>query len=102
MKESYMSDHIRRRGRAVFMVTAAGALAVVGVVASAVATPPGQNGDIAFRRYLGPGETKGTIFMAARDGTGERQLTKPPARASDDYPDVAADGSFVAFNAAAG
>ena len=66
-------------------------------LASALATPPAQNGDIAFRRYLGPDRTKGTIFMAAPDGTGERQLAQPPARASDDYPDVAADGSFIAF-----
>jgi Tol biopolymer transport system component len=65
--------------------------------AEAVATPPGVNGDIAFRRYLGPDRTKGAIFMAARDGTGERQLTTPPGKAGDDYPDVAPDGSFVAF-----
>jgi Tol biopolymer transport system component len=65
--------------------------------ATAVATPAGVNGDIAFRRYLGPDRTKGTIFMAAPDGTGERQLTRPPGQAGDDYPDVAADGSFVAF-----
>jgi TolB protein len=66
-------------------------------LAPAVATPPGLNGDIAFRRYLGPDRTKGTIFMAARDGTGERRLTRAPGKAGDDYPDVAADGSFVAF-----
>jgi TolB protein len=65
--------------------------------AAAVATPAGTNGDIAFRRYLGPDRTKGTIFMAARDGTGERQLTTPPGKAGDDYPDVAGDGSFIAF-----
>jgi Tol biopolymer transport system component len=65
--------------------------------AQALATPPGANGDIAFRRYLGPDRTKGTIFMAARDGSGERQLTTPPGKAGDDYPDVAPDGSFVAF-----
>jgi Tol biopolymer transport system component len=66
-------------------------------VTAAVATAPGTNGDVAFRRYLGPERTKGTIFMAARDGTGERQLTAPPGKAGDDYPDVAPDGSFVAF-----
>jgi hypothetical protein len=59
-----MLGHIRRRRRAVCTVTAATALAVVGVVAAAVATPPGQNGDIAFRRYLGPERTKGAIFLA--------------------------------------
>ena len=47
-------------------------------LASALATPPAQNGDIAFRRHLGPDRTKGTIFMAAPNGTGERQLAKPP------------------------
>jgi TolB protein len=66
-------------------------------VASAIATPPGKNGSIAFRRYLGPDRTKGAIFIAMPDGTGERQLTTPPGRKSDDYPDVAADGSFVAL-----
>jgi Tol biopolymer transport system component len=66
-------------------------------LAAAVATPPGASGDIAFRRYLGPDRTKGTIFMTAPDGTGERQLTRPPGKAGDDYPDVAADGSFIAF-----
>jgi Tol biopolymer transport system component len=65
--------------------------------ATAPATPPGKNGQIAFRRYLGPDRTKGAIFIANPDGTGERQLTSPPGKAGDDYPDVAPDGSFVAF-----
>jgi Tol biopolymer transport system component len=65
--------------------------------AAALATAPGQNGQIAFRRYLGPDRTKGAIFIAAPDGTGERQLTSPPGKAGDDYPDVAPDGRFVAF-----
>jgi TolB protein len=65
--------------------------------AAALATAPGTNGQIAFRRYLGPDRTKGAIFVAAPDGSGERQLTTPPANTSDDYPDVAVDGGFVAF-----
>jgi TolB protein len=65
--------------------------------AAALATAPGSNGQIAFRRYLGPDRTKGAIFVAAPDGSGERQLTTPSATASDDYPDMASDGSFVAF-----
>jgi Tol biopolymer transport system component len=76
----------------------AAAAAAVGLVpAAALATAPSTNGQIAFRRYLGPDRTKGAIFVAAPDGSGERQLTTPPANASDDYPDVASDGSFVAF-----
>jgi TolB protein len=74
------------------------AAAAVGLApAAALATAPGTNGQIAFRRYLGPDRTKGAIFVAAPDGSGERQLTTPPANTSDDYPDVASDGSFVAF-----
>jgi TolB protein len=67
------------------------------VAPAAFATAPGRNGQIAFRRYLGPDRTMGAIFLIARDGTGDRQLTQPPAGASDDYPDMAPDGSFVAF-----
>jgi Tol biopolymer transport system component len=66
-------------------------------VATAAATPPGKNGPIAFRRYLGPDRTNGAIFAIAPDGTGERQLTLPPPGFSDDYPDVSPDGSLVAF-----
>jgi TolB protein len=69
--------------------------AVIPVMAGA--TAPGKNGQIAFRRYLGPDRTKGAIFVAAPDGSGERQITTPPTNTSDDYPDFAADGSFVAF-----
>jgi Tol biopolymer transport system component len=72
-------------------------VAVLGAPAPALATAPGKNGLIAFRRYLGPDRTKGAIFVANRDGTGERQLTSAPGKAGDDYPDMAPDGSFVAF-----
>ena len=65
--------------------------------ASALATAPGVNGRIAFRRYLGPDRTQGAIFVANPDGTDERQLTRPPRNGGDDYPDVSPDGSFVAF-----
>ena len=68
----------------------AAAAAAAGLApAAALATAPGTNGQIAFRRYLGPDRTKGAIFVAAPDGSGERQLTTAPANASDDYPDVA-------------
>lgn len=72
--------------------------AILAVTASvATATAPGPNGQITFRRYLGPDRTKGAIFTVAPDGTGERQLTKPPSQLSDDFPDFASDGSFIAF-----
>lgn len=67
-------------------------------VIPAVATAPGDNGQIAFRRYLGPNRTRGVIFSIAPDGSGERQLAALPAGASDDHPDWAPDGSKVVFD----
>lgn len=73
------------------------AAAVVVTAAPAPATAPGTNGQIVFRRYLAPNRTQGAIFIANPDGSRERQLTRPPAKGGDDYPDVSADGRFVAF-----
>jgi Tol biopolymer transport system component len=70
---------------------------MLAVPAAALATAPGKNGQVAFRRYLGPNRTKGAVFIASRDGTGERQLTTAPGKQSDDFPDVSPDGSLVAF-----
>lgn len=73
-------------------------LPLLGVVAAtALATPPADNGSIAFRRYLGPDRTKGTIYTVQPDGTGERRVVSPPRGYSDDFPDFAPDGSFIAF-----
>jgi Tol biopolymer transport system component len=94
------TTHSTTRRRALLGVAALSA-AAFGVLlirsAAAPATAPGKNGQIAFRRYLGPNRTKGAIFIASPDGTGERQLTTAPAKASDDFPDVSADGRLVAF-----
>jgi TolB protein len=78
--------------------------AVVGVCLSAVftlvvalpaeATAPGDNGRIAFRRFV---EGVPTIFTIRPDGSGERQVATPPAGGADDFPDYASDGSFVAW-----
>jgi Tol biopolymer transport system component len=74
------------------------ALSLLGAAAdTAEATAPGRNGSIAFRRFLDPERTQGAIFTIKPDGTGERQVTAPPAAASDDFPDFAADGSLIAF-----
>lgn len=74
-------------------------LVVAGLFAAlpAEATAPGKNGEIAFRRFLGPAGDVGTIFTIRPDGTGERQVAQPPEGASDDFPDYASDGSFIAF-----
>jgi Tol biopolymer transport system component len=82
----------------------AAALVLVGASAlsgttttTAHATPPGHDGPIVFRRYLGPDRTNGAIFTIAPNGARERQLTHPSAQFSDDFPDFAADSRFVAF-----
>jgi len=89
------------RSRRAILGIAASATAALAVLlvhsAAAPATAPGKNGQIAFRRYLGPNRTKGAIFIAAPDGTGERQLTRPPAKVGDDFPDVAPGGGLIAF-----
>jgi hypothetical protein len=71
------------------------ALLAAAYVIPALATPPGDNGRIVFRRYLGPDRTKGTLFTIAPDGSGERQLAKLPAGASDDHPDWSPDGAKI-------
>jgi len=66
-------------------------LAVLGV-AVAVATSPGQNGRVAFRRYLNAKQTRAAVLTIAPDGSSERRLTHPPVRTVDDLPDWSPDG----------
>jgi TolB protein len=85
------------RSHGMVVVIAAALLGLLLAPVAALATAPGKNGQIAFRRYLGPNRTNGAIFVANPDGSGERQLTTAPGKATDDYPDMAPNGSFVAF-----
>jgi TolB protein len=84
------------------LVTAAALVAVVVVAAPAAtvasATPPGKNGQIAFRRYFDPEHEKwGAIFTIDAKGKGEHQVTQPPRDTRDDSPDWAPDGSRIVF-----
>jgi Tol biopolymer transport system component len=54
-------------------------------------------GQIAFRRYLDAAQTQGALFIVNADGSGERQLTQPPAGVNDDQPDFSQDGTQIAF-----
>jgi TolB protein len=71
-------------------------LATLVVALPAEATAPGDNGRIAFRRFVAPDNVP-TIFTIRPDGTGERRVATPPPGAGDDFPDYAPDGSFVAW-----
>jgi TolB protein len=64
------------------------------------ATAPGKNGQIAFRRFFDQAHSKGAIFVANPDGTGERQVTHPPAGFVDAQygpPSFSPDGSRLVF-----
>ncbi|MDP9220506.1 MAG: hypothetical protein M3P23_08200 [Actinomycetota bacterium] len=66
-------------------------------VTPASATFSGDNGRIAFRRYFDADRTRGAVFTVRPDGSGERQVTYPPAGYLDDDPDWSPDGRQLAF-----
>src|SRR5215204_2641755 len=56
-----------------------------------------RNGQIAFRRYLDPDQTKAAIFKMNPDGSHVSQITHPPKGWRDESPVWSPDGSKVAF-----
>ena len=80
------------------VVLLATALLVVAVGATqATATAPGQNGEIAYRTYFDLQHSRGAVFTMGADGSGKRQVSKPPRGAVDDQPSWAPNGSLIAF-----
>ncbi|MEV7026518.1 hypothetical protein [Kitasatospora sp. NPDC093558] len=80
--------------------TASATPGVVGAAAGATgaAAVTAHNGLIAGRAFLDPGRTTSAIVTVTPDGSGEHQVTQPPARAHDDRPDWSPDGSTLAFD----
>src|SRR5690242_10110419 len=74
-----------------------GTAATLLVAAPASATTPGDNGRIAFRRFLNPERTSGAVFTIRPDGRGEIQVTHPPEGFVDRNPDVSPDGTRIVF-----
>src|SRR5215211_4377951 len=56
-----------------------------------------RNGQIVFRRYLDPDQTKGALFTMNPDGSHVRQIAHPPKGWKDDVPTWSPDGMKVAF-----
>jgi Tol biopolymer transport system component len=76
--------------------------AVIPVLAGA--TAPATNGQIAFRRFFDDEHRRGAIFLVNPDGTGERQVTHPPAGSIDAQfgpPSFSPDGSKLVFTRSA-
>ena len=55
------------------------------------------NGQIVFRRYLDPDQSKGALFTMNPDGSHLSQITPPPNGWSDETPVWSPDGTKVAF-----
>src|SRR5262245_28778015 len=91
-----MSTRSVRRFKRVVVI---GALAVTGTVTAAVmATTPGRDGQIAFRRWLNDDTSRSALYTINPDGTGVRQIVPRQPRAHDDQPDWSPDGRLLAFS----
>src|SRR5437867_868649 len=64
---------------------------------SASATTPGQNGPIAFRRFVDPDQTSSALFVINPDGTHETQITFPAGNVVDAMGNWSPDGDQIAF-----
>jgi Tol biopolymer transport system component len=71
--------------------------ALASVTAVALATTPGTDGPITFRRYLNADQSRSALYMMAPDGSGVRAIARSPRRTVYDQPDWAPDGASLAF-----
>ena len=80
------------------IIVAAGlATAAAVVCAAALATTPGTNGQIAFRRYFNDAQTRSAIFTMNADGSNIRRITQAPRGTHDDQADWSPDGKRLVF-----
>ena len=64
---------------------------------AAYATPPGENGRIAYRLWLNDEQTRAAILTIRPDGSDKRWVTHPPRRVAHVVPDWSADGRWIAY-----
>jgi TolB protein len=86
---------IMTRCRAGSLVAPVAMAMLIGVQADA--TPPGQNGRIAYRRFYNVHQNRGAIFSIRANGTGELQITHPGRKVSDTTPDVSPSGRWMLY-----
>ena len=71
---------------------------VVSLAGPAGATVDGNNGRVAFRKYLNAAQTRGAIFTIKPDGSGLTQLTHPPKGVITSEPDWSPNGRWVVYH----
>jgi TolB protein len=80
------------------IIVAAGlTMAAAVACAAALATTPGSNGQITFRRYFNDAQTRSAIFTMNADGSNIRRITHAPRRTHDDGADWSPDGKRLVF-----
>src|SRR4029079_7808606 len=88
----------RRTTRLMIIVAAGLTAAAAGACAVALATTPGSNGQIAFRRWLNDETSRSALYTMNPDGTGVRRIVSRLRHAHDDQPDWSPDGRLLAFS----
>ena len=92
-----MNNRRTTRIAALVLLGMVATLVAAAVARDAGATAPGENGRIAFRRYFDNDRTVGAVFVMAPDGTGSRQITRPPRGFADQNVDWSPKGSLLVF-----
>src|SRR5512132_484901 len=72
-------------------------VALLVMTEGASATPPGQNGKLAFRRWLDNANSWGALFTADPNGSAVRQITHPRRFVADIEPDWSPSGTRIVF-----
>lgn len=88
---------LRTAHRRFVAALAIGAVMFALLPASALATTPGQNGLIGFRRFFNVDQTNSALYVINPDGTHETQITFPADNVVDALGNWSPDGTKLAF-----
>jgi Tol biopolymer transport system component len=89
---------MKRRSIATVVLSIALLIAVAMPSSPILATSPGVNGRIVFRRFFNDAHTWGALFTIRPDGTGLLHVTHPQRGVVHESPDWSADGRWIVYN----